>query len=159
MINRHELSNGIRVVEEYLPSLRSVSIGIWILSGSRYEVDQNNGISHLIEHMLFKGTSTKSARDIAEAFDAIGGHANAFTSKEYTCLYAKVMDQHADFALELMFDMIFDSTFDEDEIEREKSVIYEEIAMTEDTPDDIIHDYLHDISLNSIHYQNLFRRT
>ncbi|MFD2638323.1 M16 family metallopeptidase [Piscibacillus salipiscarius] len=146
MINRHELSNGIRVVEEYLPSLRSVSIGIWILSGSRYEVDQNNGISHLIEHMLFKGTSTKSARDIAEAFDAIGGHANAFTSKEYTCLYAKVMDQHADFALELMFDMIFDSTFDEDEIEREKSVIYEEIAMTEDTPDDIIHDYLHDIS-------------
>lgn len=149
MINRVELHNGVRIVEEQLPALRSVSIGIWILSGSRYEGDHCNGISHLIEHMLFKGTSTRSARDIAEAFDSIGGHANAFTSKEYTCLYAKVMDQHADFALDLMYDMLMNSNFDEEELEREKNVIYEEIAMTEDTPDDIIHDYLHDISFKN----------
>ncbi len=146
MINRFELTNGVRIVEEALPALRSVSIGVWVLSGSRNETDSNNGISHLIEHMLFKGTPTKTARDIAEAFDSIGGHANAFTSKEYTCLYAKVMDLHADYALDLMFDMLFNSKIDEEELEREKNVIYEEIAMTEDTPDDIIHDYLHDIS-------------
>ncbi|RPF55946.1 M16 family metallopeptidase [Aquisalibacillus elongatus] len=146
MIRRYQLDNGLRIVEESLPSLRSVSIGIWILTGSRNESYAYNGISHLIEHMLFKGTQTRNARDIAEAFDSIGGDTNAFTSKEYTCLYAKVMDQHTNYALDLMFDMIFNSTFDEDELEREKNVIYEEIAMTEDTPDDIIHDHLHEVS-------------
>ncbi|TFB23164.1 insulinase family protein [Filobacillus milosensis] len=146
MFNRYKLPNGVRVVEEHMPSLRSLSIGIWILSGSRNEAINLNGISHLIEHMLFKGTPNRTARDIAESFDSIGGHANAFTSKEYTCLYAKVMDQHASYTLELMFDMLFNSTFEVEELEREKNVIYEEIAMTEDTPDDIIHDYLHDVS-------------
>ncbi|GEL75828.1 M16 family metallopeptidase [Tenuibacillus multivorans] len=149
MINRYQLSNGVRVVEEPMPSIRSTSIGIWILSGSRNETNRNNGISHLIEHMLFKGTPTRSARNIAESFDTIGGHANAFTSKEYTCLYAKVLDQNAHEVLDLMFDMFFNSSFNEEELEREKNVIYEEIAMTEDTPDDIIHDYLHNVSFGN----------
>lgn len=142
MIEKHTSKNGLRIVLENIPAVRSVTIGIWILTGSRNETTLNNGISHFLEHMFFKGTKTRSPQDIAEAFDSIGGQVNAFTSKEYTCFFAKVLDTHKEYALEILADMFFHSSFDEDEMEREKKVIYEEIKMYEDTPDDIVHDLL-----------------
>ncbi|WP_442599548.1 M16 family metallopeptidase [Neobacillus sp. D3-1R] len=142
MIKKYTCQNGVRVVLENIPTVRSVAIGVWIGTGSRNENPQNNGISHFLEHMFFKGTKTRSAREIAESFDSIGGQVNAFTSKEYTCYYAKVLDTHADFALEILSDMFFHSTFDEEELKKEKKVVYEEIKMYEDTPDDIVHDLL-----------------
>lgn len=142
MLQKHVCPNGLRIVLEDIPSVRSVTIGIWIRTGSRDEQQENNGISHFLEHMFFKGTKTRTAKDIAEAFDSIGGQVNAFTSKEYTCYYAKVLDTHKDYALEVLGDMFFNSSFDEEEMEREKKVVLEEIKMSEDTPDDIIHDLL-----------------
>lgn len=142
MIYRHVLKNGLRVVIEELASVRSVSIGIWVGAGSRYESNQMNGISHLIEHMLFKGTKHHTARQLAEKFDSIGGQVNAFTSKEYTCYYAKVLDEHFPFALELLADMYFHSLFEPQELEKEKKVILEEIKMYEDTPDELVHELL-----------------
>jgi predicted Zn-dependent peptidase len=142
LIHKEKLANGLTVVVEPIDTVKSVTVGIWIKTGSRDETKTNNGISHFIEHMLFKGTSKYSPKAIAEAFDSIGGEINAFTSREYTCLYAKVLDQHIHFALDIMIDMIVASSFDTVEIEREKKVVLEEINMTEDTPDDIIHDYL-----------------
>ncbi|MFA1820626.1 M16 family metallopeptidase [Virgibacillus oceani] len=142
MIQKHTSPNGLRIVQEQIPSVRSVTIGIWVLTGSRNETKLNNGISHFLEHMFFKGTDSRSAQDIAEAFDSIGGQVNAMTSKEYTCFYAKVLDTHKDLALEILADMFFNSSFDEEEMEREKKVVYEEIKMYEDTPDDIVHDLL-----------------
>jgi predicted Zn-dependent peptidase len=142
VIEKHICKNGLRIVLERIPAVRSVTIGIWVLTGSRNETDEENGISHFLEHMFFKGTKTRSAQDIAEQFDAIGGHVNAFTSKEYTCFYAKVVDTHKETALEILADMFFNSTFDEVEMEREKKVVYEEIKMYEDTPDDLVHDLL-----------------
>ncbi|NMD69525.1 insulinase family protein [Bacillus sp. DNRA2] len=142
MITKYTCQNGIRVVLENIPTVRSVAIGIWIGTGSRNETPELNGISHFLEHMFFKGTKTRSAREIAESFDSIGGQVNAFTSKEYTCYYAKVLDTHAPFALEVLADMFFNSTFDEEELLKEKNVVYEEIKMYEDTPDDIVHDLL-----------------
>ncbi len=142
MIEKHTSENGLRVILENIPSVRSVTIGVWILTGSRNETDINNGISHLIEHMMFKGTNTRSAQDIAEAFDSIGGQVNAFTSREYTCYYARVIDTHKEHALEVLSDMFFNSTFDEVELEKEKKVVSEEIKMYEDAPDDIVHDLL-----------------
>lgn len=142
MIETYTLKSGVRVVLEKVPTVRSVSIGIWILTGSRNESEENNGISHFIEHMLFKGTEERSAQDIAEAFDSIGGYVNAFTAKEYTCYYARVLDSHKEYALNILADMFFNSTFLEEELEREKNVIMEEIKMYEDTPDDHVHDML-----------------
>ncbi|MDR7072191.1 M16 family metallopeptidase [Fictibacillus barbaricus] len=142
MIIRHTCSNGVRVVLENIPTVRSVAIGVWIGTGSRFENTKNNGISHFLEHMFFKGTKTRTAREIAESFDSIGGQVNAFTSKEYTCYYAKVLDTHAPYALEVLADMFFNSTFDENELLKEKNVVLEEIKMYEDTPDDIVHDML-----------------
>lgn len=142
MIKKYTCQNGLRVVLENIPTVRSVAIGVWIGTGSRNETPENNGISHFLEHMFFKGTKTKSAREIAESFDSIGGQVNAFTSKEYTCYYAKVLDNHAQFALEVLADMFFNSTFVEEELKKEKNVVYEEIKMYEDTPDDIVHDLL-----------------
>ncbi|SFA76825.1 Predicted Zn-dependent peptidase [Lentibacillus halodurans] len=142
MIEKHTSNNGLRIVLENIPAVRSVTIGIWVKTGSRNETDEINGISHFLEHMFFKGTSTRSPQDIAEAFDAIGGQVNAFTSKEYTCFYAKVMDTHKEDALEILADMFFNASFDEEEMEREKKVVLEEIKMYEDTPDDIVHDIL-----------------
>ena len=140
MIEKHTSNNGLRIVLEKIPAVRSVTIGIWVRTGSRNENEINNGISHFLEHMFFKGTATRSASDIAEAFDAIGGQVNAFTSKEYTCFYARVLDTHKDYALEVLADMFFNSAFDPEEMEREKKVVYEEIKMYEDTPDDRVHD-------------------
>jgi predicted Zn-dependent peptidase len=142
LIKKYTCQNGVRVILENIPTVRSVAIGIWIGTGSRYEIPANNGISHFLEHMFFKGTKTKKAKEIAEAFDSIGGQVNAFTSKEYTCYYAKVLDNHSQFALEVLADMFFNSTFEEEELIKEKNVVYEEIKMYEDTPDDIVHDLL-----------------
>ncbi|MBB6452873.1 putative Zn-dependent peptidase [Salirhabdus euzebyi] len=142
MVKKYTCQNGLTIVLEELPTVRSVAIGVWVLAGSRNESQQTNGISHFIEHMFFKGTKNRSARDIAEAFDAVGGQVNAFTSKEYTCYYAKVLDSHAEYALDILADMFFNSNFDPDEMEKEKKVVYEEIKMYEDTPDDIVHDLL-----------------
>ncbi|WP_240468585.1 pitrilysin family protein [Gracilibacillus sp. YIM 98692] len=142
MLHRKQSKNGLRMVLEEMTSVRSVTIGIWIEAGSRYESPQLNGISHLIEHMLFKGTENRNAQEIAEAFDAIGGEVNAFTSKEYTCVYAKVLDTHKEMAIQVLADMLHGSLFDPHELEREKKVVLEEINMTEDMPDDIIHDLL-----------------
>lgn len=142
LIKKYTCQNGLRIVLEEIPTVRSVAIGIWIGTGSRNEHTENNGISHFLEHMFFKGTKTKSAKEIAEAFDSIGGQVNAFTSKEYTCYYAKVLDNHAQFALETLSDMFFHSTFVDEELKKEKNVVYEEIKMYEDTPDDIVHDLL-----------------
>ncbi|PAC86420.1 peptidase M16 [Bacillus subtilis] len=142
MIKRYTCQNGVRIVLENNPTVRSVVIGVWIGTGSRHETPEINGISHFLEHMFFKGTSTKSAREIAESFDRIGGQVNAFTSKEYTCYYAKVLDEHANYALDVLADMFFHSTFDENELKKEKNVVYEEIKMYEDAPDDIVHDLL-----------------
>ncbi|XXM73568.1 M16 family metallopeptidase [Lysinibacillus sphaericus] len=142
MIKKHTCQNGLRIVLEEIPTVRSVAIGVWIAAGSRNEVPDNNGISHFLEHMFFKGTKNKSAREIAETFDSIGGQVNAFTSKEYTCYYAKVLDNHAEYALHTLSDMFFNSSFDEEEMGKEKNVVYEEIKMYEDTPDDIVHDLL-----------------
>ncbi|EIT85128.1 zinc protease [Fictibacillus macauensis ZFHKF-1] len=142
MIIKHTCPNGVRVVLEKIPTVRSVAIGVWIGTGSRFEVPATNGVSHFLEHMFFKGTKTRSAREIAESFDSIGGQVNAFTSKEYTCYYAKVLDTHAPRALDVLSDMFFHSTFDEQELLKEKNVVLEEIKMYEDTPDDIVHDML-----------------
>lgn len=142
MITKYTCQNGVRVVLEKMSTVRSVAIGIWVGIGSRDERTDNNGISHFLEHMFFKGTTTRNAKELAEAFDSIGGQVNAFTSKEYTCYYAKVLDNHAKYALETLSDMFFNSTFAEDELNKEKNVVREEIKMYEDTPDDIVHDLL-----------------
>lgn len=142
MIETYTLSNGVRIVLERVPTVRSVSLGIWLFTGSRNEREEINGVSHFLEHMLFKGTKTRSAQEIAEAFDLIGGYVNAFTAKEYTCYYARVLDSYKEYALEILSDMFFNSIFLEEELEREKKVIIEEIKMYEDTPDEHVHDLL-----------------
>src|SRR5690625_6090131 len=134
MLNKHTSNNGLRIILEKVPSVRSVTIGILILAGSRNEKTHTNGISHFIEHMFFKGTKTRTAQEIAEAFDSIGGQVNAFTSKEYTCYYARVLDTYKEYALEVLTDMFFESVFPEEEIKREQKVVMEEIKMYEDTP-------------------------
>lgn len=142
MIKKYTCQNGVRIVLENIPTVRSVAIGLWIQTGSVNENEKNNGVSHFLEHMFFKGTATRNAKEIAEAFDSIGGQVNAFTSKEYTCYYAKVLDNHASYALDVLGDMFFHSEFDAEELQKEKNVVYEEIKMYEDTPDDIVHDLL-----------------
>jgi predicted Zn-dependent peptidase len=142
MANKNVLPNGLRVVTEKISTVKSVAVGVWIRTGVVTEGELNNGISHFIEHMLFKGTRNRSARSIAETVDGVGGHINAFTSREYTCYYMKVLDENLDLAVELLSDMIFNSLFDENEIEKEKSVIAEEISMYEDSPEDLAHDLL-----------------
>ncbi len=137
-----KLSNGIRVITENIDYVKSVSIGVWIGAGSAMERLENNGVSHFIEHMLFKGTKTRSAKDIAEYMDRVGGQLNAMTAKEYTCYYAKTLTEHSEMSIEILSDMLINSTFSSDNIETERKVISEEIDMCEDTPEDAIHDYL-----------------
>jgi predicted Zn-dependent peptidase len=134
------LDNGIRVVSHEMRDHRSVSLGIWVENGSRHESAPQNGISHFIEHLLFKGTERRSAAQIAEEMDAVGGVLNAFTSKEQTCYYAKVLDENLPLAIDLLTDIFLHSSFDAEEIERERSVILQEISQAEDTPDDYVHD-------------------
>mgnify|MGYP005770140793 FL=1 len=133
-----KLENGISIVTEKMASVRSVSLGIFIKNGSINETEKTNGISHFIEHMLFKGTEKRTSKDIAEEMDNIGGQLNAFTSKEYTCYYARVLDTHIDIAIDILTDMLFNSKFDNIDIEKEAKVILEEISMYEDSPDDIV---------------------
>ncbi|HWQ30837.1 MAG TPA: pitrilysin family protein [Negativicutes bacterium] len=140
MFQKELLINGMRIVTEEIPYVNSVSLGIWVKVGSRYESIENNGISHFIEHMLFKGTKTRSAKEIANSIDKIGGQLNAFTSKECTCFYAKVLDTHFDIALDVLADMFFNSTFSGVEIDKERGVVLEEISMYEDSPEDLVHD-------------------
>jgi predicted Zn-dependent peptidase len=135
-----ESPNGIRVLTEKMPNLRSVTTGFWVGVGSRDEPQELSGISHFIEHLLFKGTSSRSARRIAEEFDAMGGELNAFSAKEYTCYYAKVLDERVEEAFEIMTDMLLRSLMQPKDVDAERKVILEEIAMHEDSPDDIIHD-------------------
>lgn len=134
------LGNGLRVVTEKIPYLRSVSIGVWVITGSRDEQPQENGISHFIEHLLFKGTERRTAFDIAKEIDSVGGTLNAFTGREYTCFYAKVIDQNLSLAIDLLSDIFLHSLIDLKDIEKERMVILQEIKMVEDTPDDYIHD-------------------
>jgi predicted Zn-dependent peptidase len=134
------LPNGVRVLTEELPDLPSVTVGIWVENGSRYETDAQAGISHFLEHLFFKGTDRRTAAQIAEEIDAVGGVLNAFTGKEYTCYYAKVLPEHVDLALDLLSDIFTHSRFAADEIERERTVVIQEISQVEDTPDDYVHE-------------------
>jgi predicted Zn-dependent peptidase len=120
-VEKYTLSNGLRVLIEPIPSCRSVSFGIWVKTGSRHETPETNGISHFIEHMLFKGTKRHTAQQIADRFDGIGGNVNAFTSKEYTCYYAKVLDEHLPIAVDMLADMFFESVFAEEELAKRKT--------------------------------------
>jgi len=135
-----ELANGVRVLTEKIPHVHSASIGVWVDVGSRDENDDQAGVTHFIEHLMFKGTQKRSAKDIAEELDAVGGQLNAFTTKEYTCYYARVLDEHLPLAADLLGDMLFHSRFDEVDIDRERNVILEEIKMYEDAPDELVHD-------------------
>jgi len=142
MYKKTTLENGIRILVEEIPHVRSATLGIWVDVGSRDESEEFNGISHFIEHMMFKGTEKRTARDIAETLDAVGGQLNAFTTKEYTCYYARVLDEHFNLALDILSDMLLNSRFAEKDIEKEKNVIIEEIKMYEDSPDELVHDVL-----------------
>ncbi len=134
------LRSGLRVLTEAMPGVRSATVGIWADVGSSVESHERRGISHLVEHMLFKGTSRRTARQIAETMDGVGGNLNAFTDKETTCYYAKVIDRHIPLALDVLADMFLHSTFDAQELSKEQKVILEEIKMYEDSPDELIHD-------------------
>jgi predicted Zn-dependent peptidase len=137
---RDVLDGGLRLITETMPHVRSVTIGVWLTRGSRHETDERGGIAHFVEHMLFKGTDTRSAEDIAQAIDSIGGQLDAFTAKEYASYYIKVLDEHVPLAVDLLADIVRRPAFAADEIEREKKVILEEIKMVEDTPDDLVHE-------------------
>jgi predicted Zn-dependent peptidase len=139
-LNRSEYSSGLRIVTEEMPGTRSVALGIWVDVGSRDERPGVAGTSHFLEHLLFKGTRTRTARDIAEAFDAVGGDLNAFTAKEYTCYYCRVRDQDLPMAVEFMSDMLQSSRLASSDVEAERQVILEEINMRDDDPGDLIHD-------------------
>ncbi|HEV3484428.1 MAG TPA: pitrilysin family protein, partial [Vicinamibacterales bacterium] len=140
MVVREVLDNGLRLITETMPHVRSVTIGVWLMRGSRHETEDRSGIAHFVEHMLFKGTDTRSAEDIAQAIDSIGGQLDAFTAKEYASYYIKVLDEHLPLAVDLLSDIVLRPAFAGEEIEREKKVILEEIKMVEDTPDDLVHE-------------------
>jgi len=139
-IRRRKFKNGLTVLTEKMPDVRSVCIGIWLKKGSRDEAKRLNGISHFIEHLVFKGTETRSARELALAMDSIGAQMDAFTSKEYTCFYARVLDQHLATTIELLSDIVQRPLFDPTELERERKVVLEEIQMVDDSPEDVLYD-------------------
>jgi len=135
------LPGGLRIVSEYMPHVKSVSLGVWVQNGTRDERPEENGVSHFIEHMMFKGTKRRKASDIAESLEAFGGHLNAFTGKELTCYYAHFLDEHLPLAVDVLADMLSESVFDAEEMAKEKSVVIEEINSVEDTPEDLVQDY------------------
>ena len=141
-ISKTVLPNGIRVLSEWVPYVDSVSVGIWVRAGSSDESRNRRGISHFVEHMLFKGTEKRTARQIADEMDSLGGHLNAFTDKEFTCYYAKVLSEHWLKALDILADMVLNSVFDPCEIERERNVVMEEIKRHRDTPEEAVHDLM-----------------
>lgn len=138
MYDKITLDNGVRIVSEKIPYVRSASFGIWVGCGSRFESEAESGASHFIEHMLFKGTNLRTAADIAQEMDAIGGQMNAFTTKECTCFYGRVLDDNLKKAMDLLFDMFFNSAIRDEDVEAEREIINEEIDMYEDTPDDLV---------------------
>ena len=139
------LANGLRVVSEDMPQLETASIGVWVDVGARYESADINGVSHLLEHMAFKGTKRRSALAIAEEIEAVGGHVNAYTSREQTAYYAKVMKEDVALAVDILADILQHSTFAEEELERERAVVVQEIAQAHDTPDDVVFDQFQEI--------------
>lgn len=142
MVNSITLKNGVRIVYEHVPSIRSCSMGIWVENGSRHEPEELSGISHFIEHMMFKGTDKKTAAQLAEEFDAIGGAVNAFTTKENTCYYFKTLDEYLDRGADTLCHMYFDSVFTKENTDLERGVVIEEIGMYEDTPEDLANELL-----------------
>ncbi|MEH6402271.1 MAG: pitrilysin family protein [Sneathiella sp.] len=136
------LKNGMRVVTDPMPHLETAAVGIWVNTGARHETHAENGISHVLEHMAFKGTEKRSALDIAESIEAVGGHLNAYTSRDQTAYYARVLKNDVSLATDILADILQNSTFDEEELVREKEVIVQEIGQTNDTPDDVIFDHL-----------------
>ena len=142
MCDEFILDNGLRVIAEYIPHFPSVSVGLWIGAGSMYETEAENGLSHFVEHMLFKSTTKRTTKEIAVEMDALGGQVNAFTSKECTCYYAKVIAEHLERAMDLLSDLLLGAKLEEEDFEKERGVILEEIAMGEDTPEDLVYDLL-----------------
>jgi predicted Zn-dependent peptidase len=140
MIVREVFDNGVRLITETMDHVRSVSVGVWLTRGSRHEPIEHGGIAHFVEHMLFKGTELRTAEDIAQQVDSLGGHLDAFTSKEYAGYYIKVLDEHLPIAIDVLSDLVLNPAFRADDVEREKKVILEEIKMVEDTPDDLVHE-------------------
>src|SRR6202163_425120 len=139
-VHKEILPNGLVVITEPMEHVHSVSVGIWLRTGSRCEPPGLNGISHFIEHMVFKGTTRRTAEDIAREVDSVGGMLDAFTSKEMVCFNTRVLDEHLPKAFDVLADMVLDPKFADDEIDREKSVILEEIRMTQDNPEDLVHE-------------------
>jgi predicted Zn-dependent peptidase len=139
-IRKSILDNGISVITEKMSDVESASLGIWVKTGSRHETPRINGISHFIEHMLFKGTPSRSALDIAKEIESVGGVLNAFTGREYTCFYSKVLSDNLPLATDLLSDIFLNSLFETEELEKEKKVVLQEIKMVDDTPDDLVHD-------------------
>jgi predicted Zn-dependent peptidase len=141
MYRKTVLPNGVRIVTEKIPHVRSLSLGFWIETGSQNENARNNGISHFLEHMVFKGTKKRNIKEIAQSLESVGGYLNAFTSKEHTCYYARVLDEHLELAMDILSDLVLAPVFPRKELEKEKKVVLEELKQAEDDPDDIIHDY------------------
>jgi len=140
MHRKEVFPNGLTILTEEMPNLRSVTLGVWLKQGSRHEQPEENGVSHFIEHLLFKGTERRTSAEIARTIDAIGGQCDAFTSKEYTCFYARVLDERLPVAIDLLSDIVLHPRFDAENIEKERKVIYEEIKMVEDSPDELVYD-------------------
>jgi len=141
-VRRTVLPNGLRVLTEAIPAMRSVSFGVWVNVGSRDEAGGLSGVSHFLEHLLFKGTRRRSALDISAQIEAVGGETNAFTTREYTCYYARVLDADLRLAIDVMCDLVSSSVLAEPDVETERGVILEEIAMHDDEPDEEVHDML-----------------
>ena len=142
MYKKHVLENGLTIIGEEIPYVKSISLGVWINAGSRIEDEEISGVSHFIEHMLFKGTRNRTSKQIASEIDNLGGQINAFTSKECTCYYVKLLDSHIDIGIDVLSDMILNSKFNEDYLDKERSVIIEELKMYEDSPEDLAYDLL-----------------
>jgi predicted Zn-dependent peptidase len=138
-VNKTTLDNGVRIVSLSMPHVRSVSMGVWVHVGARDEINAESGLSHFIEHMIFKGTTRRTAYQIAKEFDAIGGQTNAFTSMEHTCYHARVLDTQLPTMVDILSDIFLNSVFDEKEIERERPVIFQEFGMVEDNPEELVH--------------------
>ena len=138
------LPNGLTIVTDHMPHIETATIGVWVEAGARHETAATNGVSHLLEHMAFKGTTTRTARKIAEEIEAAGGYLNAYTAREQTCFYARVLKDDAPLAVDLLSDILINPSFDKAELDREKKVVLQEIGQAEDTPDDIIYDHLQD---------------
>src|SRR3989337_3612376 len=138
-IQKTTLRNGLKIISEEMPDIQSASIGVWVNIGSRNEDSKKNGISHFIEHLLFKGTEKRTALDISREIESVGGVLNAFTGREYTCFFAKILNKDLPTAIDLLSDIFINSRFDRAEMDRERLVVLQDIKMVEDTPDDLIH--------------------